>query len=112
MPKLQMQVEIERLPLKSPFRISGYTFTEIPVAVVTLRSGALVTSRTRPIELLPPWRNIAPRSRAALIDNNCWSCCHGVARGMRSTVRCGTCWRSRLASQYGNSRAWIMYRPE
>ena len=42
MPKLQMQVEIERLPLKSPFRISGYTFTEIPVAVVTLRSGALV----------------------------------------------------------------------
>ena len=40
MPKLQMQVEIERLPLKSPFRISGYTFTEIPVAVVTLRSGS------------------------------------------------------------------------
>jgi L-alanine-DL-glutamate epimerase-like enolase superfamily enzyme len=42
MPKLQMQVEIERLPLKSPFRISGYTFTEIPVVVVTLRSGSLV----------------------------------------------------------------------
>jgi L-alanine-DL-glutamate epimerase-like enolase superfamily enzyme len=41
MPKLQMQVEIERLPLKSPFRISGYTFTEIPVAVVTLRSGSV-----------------------------------------------------------------------
>lgn len=41
MPKLQMQVEIERLPLKSPFRISGYTFAEIPVAVVTLRSGSL-----------------------------------------------------------------------
>ncbi len=42
MPKLQMQVEIERLPLKTPFRISGYTFTEIPVAVVTLRSGSFV----------------------------------------------------------------------
>jgi L-alanine-DL-glutamate epimerase-like enolase superfamily enzyme len=41
MAKLQMQVEVERLPLKSPFRISGYTFTEIPVAVVTLRSGSL-----------------------------------------------------------------------
>jgi len=40
--KLQMQVEIERLPLKSPFRISGYTFTEVPAAVVTLRSGSLV----------------------------------------------------------------------
>jgi L-Ala-D/L-Glu epimerase len=40
MPKLQMQVDIERLPLRSPFRISGYTFTEIPVAVVTLRSGS------------------------------------------------------------------------
>lgn len=42
MPKLQMQVEIERLPFKSPFRISGYTFTETPVAVVTLRSASSV----------------------------------------------------------------------
>jgi L-alanine-DL-glutamate epimerase-like enolase superfamily enzyme len=42
MPKLQMQVEIEPLPLRAPFRISGYTFTEIPVVVVTLRSGSLV----------------------------------------------------------------------
>ena len=33
MAKLQMQVEIERLPLKAPFRISGYTFTEVPVVV-------------------------------------------------------------------------------
>jgi L-alanine-DL-glutamate epimerase-like enolase superfamily enzyme len=45
MPKLQMQVDIERLPLKSPFRISGYTFTEIPVAVVTLRSGGSLIGR-------------------------------------------------------------------
>src|SRR5688500_1784014 len=42
MPKLQMQVDVERLPFKSPFRISGYTFTETPVAVVTLRSGSSV----------------------------------------------------------------------
>lgn len=35
---LKMQVEIERLRLKSPFRISGYTFNEVPVAVVTLHS--------------------------------------------------------------------------
>lgn len=42
MAKLQMQVEIERLLLKSPFRISGYTFTEVPVAVVTLHSGSLM----------------------------------------------------------------------
>jgi len=41
MTKLQMHVDIERLPLKSPFRISGYTFTEIPVAVVTLRAGSV-----------------------------------------------------------------------
>jgi L-Ala-D/L-Glu epimerase len=34
-----MRVDVERLPLKAPFRISGYTFTEVPVAVVTLRSG-------------------------------------------------------------------------
>ncbi len=34
---MQMQVELERLPLKAPFRISGYTFTEVPVVVVTLQ---------------------------------------------------------------------------
>lgn len=36
---LEMQVEIERLRLRSPFRISGYTFNDVPVAVVTLHSG-------------------------------------------------------------------------
>jgi L-Ala-D/L-Glu epimerase len=36
---LQMHVELERLTLKAPFRISGYTFTDVPVAVCTLRSG-------------------------------------------------------------------------
>jgi L-alanine-DL-glutamate epimerase-like enolase superfamily enzyme len=40
--KLQLQVEVERFRLKSPFRISGYTFTEMPAVVVTLRSGSLV----------------------------------------------------------------------
>lgn len=35
---MQMHVAIERLPLKSPFRIAGYTFTEVPVAVVTVQS--------------------------------------------------------------------------
>jgi L-alanine-DL-glutamate epimerase-like enolase superfamily enzyme len=35
---VKMQVAVERLRLKSPFRISGYTFTEVPVAVVTLES--------------------------------------------------------------------------
>jgi L-Ala-D/L-Glu epimerase len=35
---MRMQVEVEHLRLKSPFRISGYTFTEVPVAVVTLQS--------------------------------------------------------------------------
>jgi L-alanine-DL-glutamate epimerase-like enolase superfamily enzyme len=40
--RIDMRVEVERLPLKAPFRISGYTFTEVPVAVVTLRSGAAV----------------------------------------------------------------------
>jgi L-alanine-DL-glutamate epimerase-like enolase superfamily enzyme len=34
-----MHLEVERLSLKAPFRISGYTFTDVPVAVVTLRSG-------------------------------------------------------------------------
>ncbi len=38
---IELQVEVERLPLKAPFRISGYTWTEVPVAVVTLRRGGL-----------------------------------------------------------------------
>ncbi len=37
--QVRMQVVMERLPLRSPFRISGYTFTEVPVVVVTLQSG-------------------------------------------------------------------------
>jgi L-Ala-D/L-Glu epimerase len=37
--RIDMRVEVERLPLKAPFRITGYTFTEVPVAVVTLKSG-------------------------------------------------------------------------
>ncbi|MGH8635182.1 MAG: dipeptide epimerase [Burkholderiales bacterium] len=32
-----MQVRIERLPFRLPFRISGYTFTESPAVFVTLR---------------------------------------------------------------------------
>jgi L-alanine-DL-glutamate epimerase-like enolase superfamily enzyme len=36
---IELQADIERLTLKAPFRISGYTFTEVPVAVVTLRRG-------------------------------------------------------------------------
>jgi len=39
---VQMHVEVERLLLKAPFRISGYTFTEVPVVVVTLRSAHAV----------------------------------------------------------------------
>lgn len=35
---VKMHVEVERLRLRSPFRISGYTFTEVPVALVTLQS--------------------------------------------------------------------------
>lgn len=37
---MQMRIEIERLQLKAPFRIAGYTFQQVPVVVVTLRSGA------------------------------------------------------------------------
>jgi L-alanine-DL-glutamate epimerase-like enolase superfamily enzyme len=37
---MQMHVDLERLTLKAPFRISGYTFTEVPVVLCTLRSGA------------------------------------------------------------------------
>src|SRR5262245_19796632 len=36
---LTMQVAVEQLRLKAPFRISGYTFLDVPVVVVTLSSG-------------------------------------------------------------------------
>src|SRR3954470_19995361 len=39
---MQMHVEVERLTLKAPFRISGYTFTDVPVAVCTLRSAEVI----------------------------------------------------------------------
>jgi L-alanine-DL-glutamate epimerase-like enolase superfamily enzyme len=37
---VRMRVEVEQLTLKAPFRISGYTFTEVPVAIVTLQDGS------------------------------------------------------------------------
>jgi L-Ala-D/L-Glu epimerase / N-acetyl-D-glutamate racemase len=40
--RLQLDVALERLPLKAPFRISGYTFTAVPIALVTLRRNGCV----------------------------------------------------------------------
>src|SRR6185312_17444886 len=37
--RLQLQVDIEKRTLKSPFRITGYTFTGFDALVVTLREG-------------------------------------------------------------------------
>jgi L-alanine-DL-glutamate epimerase-like enolase superfamily enzyme len=37
--RLALRVDVEALPLKAPFRISGYTFTDVPVAVATLSGG-------------------------------------------------------------------------
>jgi L-alanine-DL-glutamate epimerase-like enolase superfamily enzyme len=39
--RIRLEVTVARLPLKSPFRISGYTFTDVPVLVVTLEQGRL-----------------------------------------------------------------------
>jgi L-Ala-D/L-Glu epimerase len=36
---MRMQVEVRPLRLKAPFRISGYTFHDVPVVVVTLQRG-------------------------------------------------------------------------
>lgn len=38
---MKMQVRMEKLPLKSPFRISGYTFTFVPVVFVDLEQEGL-----------------------------------------------------------------------
>lgn len=36
---VRLEVAVENLPLKAPFRISGYTFTEVPVVVATSTDG-------------------------------------------------------------------------
>lgn len=40
-PGLKLETEIARLPLKTPFRISGYTFAEVTVLVATVSQGSL-----------------------------------------------------------------------
>lgn len=39
--RVKLGVSLDTLPLKSPFRISGYTLTDLPVLAVTLRQGRL-----------------------------------------------------------------------
>ena len=36
--RVKLQVDVEKWPLKAPFRITGYTFVEIDVVVATLAS--------------------------------------------------------------------------
>lgn len=36
---MEVEVRLERLPLRAPIRITGYTFVDVPVLVVTLRDG-------------------------------------------------------------------------
>jgi hypothetical protein len=33
---MEIEVRVERLPLRAPVRITGYTFIEVPVVVVEL----------------------------------------------------------------------------
>jgi hypothetical protein len=40
--RLQLDVAVQKWPLKAPFRITGYTFTEAEVVVATLTDGAHV----------------------------------------------------------------------
>src|SRR6266513_4052518 len=39
--RIGLEVHNENLPLKAPFRISGYTFHNSPVTLVTLRDGSV-----------------------------------------------------------------------
>lgn len=36
---MEVDVRLERLPLRAPIRITGYTFVDVPVLIVTLRDG-------------------------------------------------------------------------
>src|SRR5438094_10313893 len=39
--RVGLEVHNENLPLRAPFRISGYTFHDSPVTLVTLRDGSV-----------------------------------------------------------------------
>ena len=39
MPALRLRIEVEKLPLREPFRISGYIWTEVDIVVATLEDG-------------------------------------------------------------------------
>ena len=37
--RVSLQVDVEKWPLKAPFRITGYTFVEIDVVIATVSCG-------------------------------------------------------------------------
>ena len=45
MSAMKLQIEVEKLPLREPFRISGYIWTELDVVVATLADGPFPTGR-------------------------------------------------------------------
>jgi len=69
---LRLQLAVEELPLKVPFRISGYTFTEVPALVVQLsearRTGRGEAEGVYYLEDVPARMAVDIESRRAAIE--------------------------------------------
>ena len=61
---LTLQVAVEKWPLKAPFRITGYTFTEVDVVIATISCarayGPFNPDRPHPKELRQLWFGAGP----------------------------------------------------
>ena len=92
---VRLEISVEDLPFKTPFRISGYTFTDLPVAVVTLRDGRL---RGRGEAAGVYYLDDEPRQMAATIESQREAIENGITRdqlrellpagGARNAVDC------------------------
>ena len=92
---VRLEISVEDLPFKTPFRISGYTFTDLPVAVVTLGEGRL---QGRGEAAGVYYLDDEPREMAAMIESQREAIENGITRdqlrellpagGARNAVDC------------------------
>jgi len=92
---VRLEVSVDDLPLKTPFRISGYSFTDLPVAVVTLTDGPL---KGRGEATGVYYLDDEPRTMAATIESHRQRIEKGISRedlrellpagGARNAVDC------------------------
>jgi len=115
MGRLNLNVQIEQWPLKAPFRITGYTWEQVEVLLVTLeRDGRIGRGEAAGVY----YRNDTPALMLRLLESVRRTVEVGIsrtdlqkllpqeARAMRSTAPCGIWKFRRPAVPCGRSRGW------